>query len=1134
MANTVQENTTAHKMNEYSLPNDTTQDNIKLHHDKILHLQSQKQKLIDKIKASKEEISFLKQYIETIDVQLSKCVAICQECRTPQEEQDDLITSKKYACFKALQLCTLCSTLEDDVADIDSYIQKHQNVILHQDSAYPNPLSDSCPIQTTQDHFPYLNGSMQDSSSIHIDQSKSHTTSDNNWQNCSKTPLVTTKTFPKEAIFSLSLNNTPPSMAAFEDQLKVLWNLHLNLNNQLSAYAKESKPHLHPKGKSDPAFEGNLLHSLRDQFQNKYQMLKAQLLQANTQRSMIITTSGSQPLENIVSSYSTSLQLASDIENQLRSYETDITDNITLQSRYRTEICMPQTASQQVTIDLEEITKCIEICGNTVNPASNFVQTFRKLSSYGQARNFNEENYKQALDILLSGAIYDTYHGIRSLPLAEVVQKLTDQFVSDQSIATYQKQLRNFQRESNESLQVTMARLDTLLNKTQTVFPVEHRETRRVLELTSAVQKLCSSGAQTKLAELQSDANAEGLTLPYSKLLQRAIAYEEATNSIPSYPVQLNQAYAAIMALAETPHTMPHGHPPDIYQKQERQIQSLRDKLDHVKSLLTMERSNKMHAQTNANSDSNLYLLNQRHDSGDHPYNHQHYNSNNFNHHQSSSCPELFPYHNNSSVPQIYQHPIPYFSPQPVNIQPIYQNDSQYSFHQEENDHVETSYNNYYDDHYSHENDFQSNQYPHHHTEEQNGSYQQDPFYADGCYETNYDEYHCMFNDYHNNQNNFEDEYQDQCNENQVYNGESDQNQNQLLICQNCNLNAVEHDDFNCNDFKPFKDYHSANNFNYPYGDTNTDFTDNHNYDNQDDDSYQLQYNGYDANNDHFQDSDNDFQYNEDCNNIAPMNEVCNEDECLDYNCENYDNEHQLNAQLEEDSSFQSHPFTDDELFNDFNYCNNSITLLEEDTPAVQEVCPFLSNDGVKDAKSSTKASSKPAMPTILKVLDNDTSLNENVFNISLLEVRNNTIQDEQATDVSAVDPQASLPILSINKAIALPPDTMITMASNYKHPTNIDDNGILPILPLFPRPNANHRQNNALSVKNNDYLLAFDTDQPVSLLKAQHSMKQPKPGNKNFLQQICKKPKLKIVHRILKTLPLQSIKATFGRLCQA
>ena len=352
---------------------------------------------------------------------------------------------------------------------------------------------------------------------------------------------------------SLATVGSPTTNTGMNSQFSQLNGIHTKLQATLRDFSPIARPHLHPQVKSSSHFEGNLLHTLRSQFQNKFELFKTQMLQADAQRSIVATTTNKKLFREAYHSYQNSLHLASDIDKHLRSLDRDISENIALQSRYRSQIKVPEISARAAKLDLTEITRCIEICGNTVNPASNFAQTFRKLSSYGQARNFNEENYKQALDILLSGSLYDTYHSMRSHPLGEIVQKLTDRYVTDQSIATYQRQLRNFQREPNEPLQVTMARLETLLNKTQALFPAEHRETRCILELTSAVQKLCSSGAQSKLSELQSDAYAEGTTLPYSKLLQRAIACEEALDQIPNFPIKLNSTMAAILAIAERP-----------------------------------------------------------------------------------------------------------------------------------------------------------------------------------------------------------------------------------------------------------------------------------------------------------------------------------------------------------------------------------------------------------------------------------------------------------------------------------------------------------------------------------------------------------------------------------------------------
>ena len=372
---------------------------------------------------------------------------------------------------------------------------------------------------------------------------------------------------------------------------------------QMLVWKSEPSKHLFPSHspqESVPELVGSTISTYRTQFFDKMQQLENLNTQLTSMTKQILTLNNEeQKMIILESAESVTKQLTVQFV-VLKKLENDINRILVHQTKHRSTLPLPMLALEETTtLKAKDLMREVDQCGNVTFPSSTFVQCFKKLTNFGNRNKFTEKMYIQALDILLCGDIYDFYSSIRDKPLSRMLNMLSDRFVKHDSISTYQKSLRNFQREPNETLQSCMQRYGDLITKTEKIHPAHTRETRRELVLHQTLLRICSPGALLKIRDRQSDAGEDGGTLSYSQLLHKAINVENDLDEIPTVAIKLNMDMSALLAITSdelpirkiaTPRpaspgrSLPINRPitPPYIQKHDDKLKTLVNKIDDL------------------------------------------------------------------------------------------------------------------------------------------------------------------------------------------------------------------------------------------------------------------------------------------------------------------------------------------------------------------------------------------------------------------------------------------------------------------------------------------------------------------------------------------------------------------------
>ena len=235
---------------------------------------------------------------------------------------------------------------------------------------------------------------------------------------------------------------------------------------------------------------------------------------------------------------------------------SDSTDNNDLKQKINVEISKIQKKKTSITKDIQSETEklsdinknldlnsfTLPVFGEVNTPTAenliafcnhfsghdeeNFAEFFSKLRTYSEFAKLSEKGFKMTLSGLLKSEAFELFNDNRDKSVHEIIRILSERFTNKTSILSYDFQLKNFKRNWSVNLSTTMNKVDTLIKKTSSLVPPNHRESRRHFLLMEMLLKVIDSKTRAKIRSQQIDYTREGISLSYDEMLQLALYSE--------------------------------------------------------------------------------------------------------------------------------------------------------------------------------------------------------------------------------------------------------------------------------------------------------------------------------------------------------------------------------------------------------------------------------------------------------------------------------------------------------------------------------------------------------------------------------------------------------------------------------
>ena len=242
---------------------------------------------------------------------------------------------------------------------------------------------------------------------------------------------------------------------------------YTTINLRMTYWKSAACNHLFPN-RRDTKADSEPLKNLKRLFSNKYNIAQNGIVQLRqTAIAMKSREATAADIEAMRENFQFHIDSVKETHEEMVIMERDINDHLALMHQFRTNCQQPRLADYETELDTKELLKCFEKCGTNTNPAKNFAQFYRKLRNFGERKQFSEKNYKDAMELLLNGELYDAYESVRHQSLQIISQTLIDGYSKDESLGGWKAQLKGFNRPVGEQLARTMARLAQLLKKTE-------------------------------------------------------------------------------------------------------------------------------------------------------------------------------------------------------------------------------------------------------------------------------------------------------------------------------------------------------------------------------------------------------------------------------------------------------------------------------------------------------------------------------------------------------------------------------------------------------------------------------------------------------------------------------------------
>ena len=177
-------------------------------------------------------------------------------------------------------------------------------------------------------------------------------------------------------------------------------------------------------------------------------------------------------------------------------------------------------------------------CGifKSEDPKSDFGRVWDNLRYYGRDNFYNQESYRQALNILLTGEALELYHDHRDMnvPFEHTVQALYQAYAKPRSIQNDKSALASITRHPGEFLRQCVARGIIQIDKQQFIHPAHQWPTIRESLVRELVYNVVLPETQTEITWLENDSiETSGRACDIYRLIDELDKFERKKGLIP-------------------------------------------------------------------------------------------------------------------------------------------------------------------------------------------------------------------------------------------------------------------------------------------------------------------------------------------------------------------------------------------------------------------------------------------------------------------------------------------------------------------------------------------------------------------------------------------------------------------------
>ena len=157
-----------------------------------------------------------------------------------------------------------------------------------------------------------------------------------------------------------------------------------------------------------------------------------------------------------------------------------------------------------------------------------FTEFFNKLNLYIKNKKLSEDGVISILSMLLKDEPFQVFMDLHNQDsdLDAIMNALASQYSDKKTITQYSNMLRNFKRNSGETLRAAMSRCSSIISMTSYLVPQADRNSRKNFLKQEYLMKVASTKARKAIQEHLRNAQREGITVSYDTLLNLAVDAE--------------------------------------------------------------------------------------------------------------------------------------------------------------------------------------------------------------------------------------------------------------------------------------------------------------------------------------------------------------------------------------------------------------------------------------------------------------------------------------------------------------------------------------------------------------------------------------------------------------------------------
>ena len=255
---------------------------------------------------------------------------------------------------------------------------------------------------------------------------------------------------------------------------------------------------------------------------------------------------------------------------------------------------LPRTVSEFVKdINLSLLSQILS--GSFGSNRSEFHQRYLTFIEYCRSYDLTWGQLEQIFRMFLRDDMLTYWMDIENdTPTIEKLKGLLTIFFKGPSISDRLRQIKEFERSQAESLESAILRLGLLLDKTETLFPRQHRESRREIFISNAISRLSHPMVRSKIERFKKEVFMSRRFISSEQLLRKCSEIEMLNGCLDNEAIRLNyddpflsnEAKNSLLEKEKKPRTDKLVRFPENIQNDRSSDHSIRTELDEVKKLL--------------------------------------------------------------------------------------------------------------------------------------------------------------------------------------------------------------------------------------------------------------------------------------------------------------------------------------------------------------------------------------------------------------------------------------------------------------------------------------------------------------------------------------------------------------------